>query len=213
MRIVCLAVVACAGMFGACNLDPSAFERNVEAGVSMKDKQDNGGGDLVPPAKRASASAVPAPAADGGMPQPQIDAAEIADASPAAEMPDAGPSDSGTIAIAADGGKANPDPDDDAGALEPEPEPEPACTTHDCFCEAYCERGIALKCPEDPPLADCIALCQLPTKPGCEAQELAEMRCKAELPGDKYICDEDLLAFIVLGCQTEVVAAISCRTR
>jgi len=91
MRIVCLAVVSCAGMFCACDIDQSAFERNIEAGVSSKDKgkEENGGADLIRPDKPArpdasAQSAAAPPAADGGMPEPTPDAADPRDAAPAA---------------------------------------------------------------------------------------------------------------------------------
>ncbi|HKP56675.1 MAG TPA: hypothetical protein VJV78_08145 [Polyangiales bacterium] len=223
MRTVYLALVGCAALAGACKLDGKAFEHNAPEGVSSKDKQDNGGVDLVP--RDRSARAMPqagsvAPAVDSGMEIPPEtappDAAEPPDSAAATEVQDAGPSPASTQPqdAAADSGNS-PTPEDDAGTAEPEPDPEPAptCTTHDCYCETYCKRATALACPEEPVLADCIPICQLMVKPGCEAQALAAVRCKVESPAAKYECDTELLTVNVLGCELEDQALYTCRSR
>jgi hypothetical protein len=105
-----------------------------------------------------------------------------------------------------DGGPL-PDPEDDAGVVVPEP---PPCTTLACLCQRVCERGIALACEEEAPLADCVALCDS-AEAGCESEQLAALSCKAELPDEAYFCDEFFLVFDVIGCDDEEAAVSACR--
>lgn len=206
MRIIWLLLLSCVACTAAANLE------STDAGVRPAREDANTGMDPTPPASGSPAPVRPPrfisvrPAADGGSPVLPPAAAAVPNR---VEPPAAAPSKPPPVELAADGGMPAAQVDDDAGPPAPDPAP---CTTHDCYCESYCRRGAALACAEDPPLAECVSLCQLPIKLGCEAAELTAMRCKAELPADKYVCDEDLLTFVVLGCEAEDLALRSCRT-
>ncbi|HKU39871.1 MAG TPA: hypothetical protein VJR89_17045 [Polyangiales bacterium] len=206
------AIVVCALLVAACDIEPATIGVEVDAGSRTESQKENGGFDLAPePKPKRAAQPAEQPAADSGMPaadepEPQAEPA-------AAPSHDAGPQDAGPQDVPAmpDSGKLDAALEDDAGVEDPD---QPAtCTTRDCLCESYCERGLSLGCLDEPPLLDCLGQCRSPITPGCEAPALAAVRCKVERPMTAYRCDDILWAFVVDGCEAADEAAQICRTR
>jgi hypothetical protein len=171
-----------------------------EAGVApgVGPAADGGEGDFRPPPLRT-----PPAAPEAGSRAPQ-------DAGFDAARPDLTPNTAEEIDAAAmfvDGGDAAlPDLEEDAGTVPNE------CATRACLCESICGRGVALSCQLEGPLEVCVMTCTMPLA-ACEAEAMDVLRCKAARGDAYYVCDPNVLAFVVLGCEAEEATVGRCMSR